>query len=120
MKKASLFLIFAVFSLFGDDSFISYKEYAKMLYKNPRGIGCNKCHGERGEGKIIAVYYIKDKTTKQKIKKELKSPSINNISKIEFFKSFKKKHKVMPTYFLTAKEIESLYYYIKNQNKGRK
>ncbi len=119
MKRSLFLLIFALF-IQADESFISDREYAKMLYKNPRGIGCDKCHGERGEGKIIAKYFIKKRDSKKKIAKELKAPKINNISKIEFFKSFKKRHKVMPTYFLTAKEIESLYYYIKNQKKGKK
>ena len=119
MKRCFLFLLFVSF-LNANDSFISDKEYAKMLYKNPRGIGCDKCHGERGEGKIIASYFVKRKDLKIKIKKEIKAPTINDISKIDFFKSFKIKHKVMPTYFLTIQEIESLYYYIKNQKKGRK
>ena len=42
--------------------FITKNEYAKMLYQNPRGIGCDKCHGSGGEGSVIAKY-------KKKIKK---------------------------------------------------
>jgi argininosuccinate synthase len=41
------------------ESFISNLEYGQMLYKNPRGIGCIKCHGDNGKGKLIATYRIR-------------------------------------------------------------
>jgi len=47
-----IFLILPIF-LLADESFISNLEYGEMLYKNPRGIGCIKCHGKNGKGKII-------------------------------------------------------------------
>ncbi len=115
MAKAIFANIFFLSVLWAEsDSFITDYEYAKMLYKNPRGIGCDKCHSEDGSGKIITYY--KNKKGKKLF---LKAPSIRDIDEKEFFKSFKKSHKVMPTYFLTQDEIESLYYYIKNQNKGK-
>ena len=97
---------FIVSKIFANDSFITNLEYAKMLYENPRGIGCNKCHGRYGEGKIIAKYKKKGKVY------YLKSPNINNISKEDFFKSFSSRHKIMPKYFLTYQEINSLYFYL--------
>jgi hypothetical protein len=95
--------------LFSQD-FITKMEYANMLYHNARGIGCHKCHGEKGEGKILARYKHRGK------KMVLDAPSINDISKEQFFRAFKVKHRVMPTYFLTDNEIETLYYYVTNTN----
>lgn len=108
------FMLLFVSNTFGNDSFITNMEYAKMLYKNPRGIGCNKCHGINGEGKILARYKEKGKTA------YLKSPNINSLSKEDFFKSFKKRHKIMPKYFLTYQEINSLYFYLQNIKKSKK
>ena len=78
-----------------------------MLYKNPRGVGCHKCHGLKGKGKLIATYKEKN------VQKELIAPNITNISKAKFEKIFKKNSfKTMPKYFLTKKEINMLYYYL--------
>lgn len=104
--KSFLFLSLVKCGMFADDSFITKQEYVKMLYKNPRGIGCDKCHGEKGNGTIIAKYKEKGKT------KELKAPKINHLSKKDFFMAFNKKHKIMPKYFLTYQEVESLFYYL--------
>ena len=65
--------------------FISKPEYAQMLYQNPRGIGCDKCHGKKGEGMIIAKYKHKGK------RKILEAPRINNLTKERFYKYFLKK-----------------------------
>ena len=110
MKITYLLLTFyTVAFCFLDNNFITQAEYAKMLYKNPRGIGCHKCHGKKGEGKIIAFYKSKG------VKKALGAPRINNISKKKFIEKFtKRKFKIMPSYYLTHDEIESLYYYLKN------
>lgn len=82
-----------------------------MLYSNPRGIGCNKCHGEKGEGTIISQYTLKGKTV------TLTAPDITNVSKERFFHALTTQHKVMPTYFLTWQEIDSLYYYVSSEVK---
>ncbi len=82
-----------------------------MLYANPRGIGCNKCHGERGEGSIISTYMHKGKQV------SLEAPNIATISKERFIQALSMPHKVMPTYFLTEREIESLYYYVSRRKK---
>jgi len=84
-------------------------EYAKMLYSNPRGIGCILCHGKRGEGSVIARY--KDKG----IQKELIAPAINALSKKSFYKAVKDSDSVMPKYFLTNNEIEVLYFYVTSE-----
>lgn len=36
-----------------NNSFITKYEYGKMLYNNPRGIGCNNCHGDDARGKNL-------------------------------------------------------------------
>ncbi len=94
-----------------DESFISNDEYAKMLYKNPRGIGCNKCHGENGEGKEISSYI----SGKNKI--SLIGPRINNLSMWQFKKALRKGKRLMPEYFLTDEEKAHLYYYLIKQNR---
>jgi hypothetical protein len=107
----------------GYESFITKYEYGEMLYKNPRGIGCIKCHREKGEGGYISSY--KDKKGKNHI---LSAPRINHLS-LEMFKDvlmrqkYRKKDKegkllkknrviFMPTYFLVEEEVESIHYYI--------
>ncbi len=112
MKVAFCFLIFNLL-LKADSSFITKMEYAKMLYQNPRGIGCDKCHGIKGNGKIIAKYIEKGKI------KYLRSPKINDLSKADFFKSFSISHKIMPKYFLTYQEINTLYQYLQNQKRKK-
>jgi len=85
-----------------------------MLYQNPRGIGCDKCHGIDGNGKIIAKYKEKGEI------KYLKSPKINNLPEEIFFKSFSTSHKIMPKYFLTYQEINTLYQYLQNRKKRKR
>jgi hypothetical protein len=81
--------------------------YGKMLYENPRGIKCIKCHGIYGQEKIISRYKHKG------IDKKLIAPAINNIS----FKKFRKKlyfrsKTIMPSYFFTDDEIRHIYNYL--------
>jgi len=115
MRK-TVFLIFFPFFLQGENSFITDYEYAKMLYENPRGIGCDKCHTKNAGGKKIASYY--DKKKKKTV--YIETPDIRELDKKSFFKAFKNNHSVMPTYFLTIEELESLYYYVQNQKKLKK
>ena len=103
-----------------DNSFITKKEYGAMLYKNPRGIGCHKCHGKIGQGMLIARYKHKDKKSNKIIEKSIIAPAINQVD-FETFKNIlmKKKNKSlsMPTYFLTLDELTSIHYYITNLDK---
>lgn len=105
MLKLIVFLFLPIF-LIASDSFITKYEYGKMLYKNPRGIGCNQCHGESGEGQIIATYKHKKEI------REIKAPPINSLEKDEFLAAFNKKNKIMPKYHLTEMELEALYEYL--------
>ncbi len=109
-----LILLLPVFLFAKTDWFITKLEYGKMLYNNPRGISCAKCHGENAQGKVIAKYYIKKK--KEKVLKILKAPDITNVSFEKFQKKlFHKQLSVMPKYdYLTNKEINAIYLYIQS------
>ncbi len=103
-------LVFLTFTLYGSDSFITKDEYAKMLYQSPRGVGCHKCHGLRGKGMVLGRYREGNLT------RVIKAPDITRLS----FKRFKEaltssKNRLMPHYFLTDKEIKTLYYYLKRE-----
>ena len=115
MRSVFLILLFCV-AIFGAD-FITKTEYAKMLYLNPRGIGCDKCHGAKGEGSLISKYKHFDKKANKTVDDELRAPKINDIE-FEIFKAALTKPKgVMPSYFLTDEETTILYEYITNQMK---
>jgi len=94
-----------------EDSFITESEYAQDLYKNPRGIGCNNCHGKNGEGMTISKYKEKGENM------ALKTKSIKDLSYEDFNKAFKKSKGVMPKYFLTKQEILTLYTFLHVEKK---
>ena len=102
-----------------DNSFITKKEYGAMLYKNPRGIGCHKCHGLKAQGLLIAKYKNRNKNN-QLIQKSIMAPAINTID-FDKFKSVlmqkRNRSSIMPTYFLTVDELISIHYYITNLDK---
>ncbi len=95
-------------------SFITDMEYASQLYKNPRGIGCQHCHGNNGEGKLIANYIHK------KEKKSFSGPVINKMSFAAFHQALNDRKRGMPRYFLTKKEVQALYLYLQENNKIEK
>jgi len=110
---AVLFIFISVFK--ADEGFLSNDEYAKMLYKNPRGIPCSSCHGERGEGGLLTSYIIQ--VNGEKVIKEIKAPRINNLDMKHFIKAFEKKKRYMPRYYLTDKELAYIYFYLIKQRK---
>jgi len=99
------------FCLIAKTSFITPMEYASQLYKNPRGIGCQKCHGDNGEGKIVATYIDKKK------KKVFRGSAINRMEYYKFYNALNRRNRGMPRYFLTTKEIEALYLYLHKNDK---
>ena len=115
MRFVFLILLFCV-AIFGAD-FITKTEYAKMLYLNPRGIGCDKCHGAKGEGSLISKYKHFDKKANKTVDDELRAPKINDIDFESFKAALTKPKGVMPSYFLTDEETTILYEYITNQMK---
>lgn len=107
-------ILFLANSLFCESTFITPMEYASSLYKNPRGIGCNKCHGENGEGKLIADYIHKGK------KKSFSAPAINTLSYPKFYKALSVRKNGMPRYFLVDSEVEALYRYLHRNDQKKK
>lgn len=99
------------FSLFAQTSFITPMEYASSLYKNPRGIGCQSCHGIAGEGRVVAKYEHKNE------KKSFGGPEINSMNFNDFFVALNMRKNGMPRYFLTQKEIQALYFYVQEKKK---
>jgi len=110
MRFFLLFILFTL-TLFGESTFITKQEYASSLYKNPRGIGCGHCHGENGEGKVIANYIHKKK------KRSFIGPQINNVDFRRFYAALTRSKKGMPRYYLTQREIEALYFYLHQNDK---
>jgi len=110
--KYILFLLLP-FTLFAKSTFITPMEYSSQLYENPRGIGCQKCHGENGEGMVIANYIHKNK------KKSFIGPQINNINFRAFDDALNERKIGMPKYFLTKQEIKALYFYLHRNDKKK-
>jgi len=113
------FLIFLTvpIMLFSNQKFMSDYEYGAMLYENPRGIGCVKCHGKKGKGELIGVYYTTNKKTKQRVKNEVIGSDITKKTLDEMIVSVNRTHDVMPTYSLTKDEVKAIYDYIDKKNR---
>ncbi|CAI6149037.1 MAG: hypothetical protein SPLUMA2_SPLUMAMAG2_00229 [uncultured Sulfurimonas sp.] len=111
--KSLLFLILPLY-LLATSSFITPTEYASQLYKNPRGIGCQKCHGDNGEGKLIAKYKHKG------MDRSFRAPKINTVNYNKFYRALNKRKNGMPRYFLTDKEIAALYLHLHKNDKKKK
>jgi mono/diheme cytochrome c family protein len=111
-----------------EDWFITNLEYGKMLFNNPRGISCAKCHGNKGEGKVITSY-VNSKGKKITIKtKPLKKLTFDYLKKVLFHKikikpilkknpdSPMKYINIMPKYdYLTDSEIKAILQYLKSK-----
>jgi mono/diheme cytochrome c family protein len=110
--KYILFLIIPI-TIFAASNFITPREYSSQLYKNPRGISCGLCHGDNGEGKVIAKYVHRKK------QKSFLGPSINNISYNKFHNALNTRKRGMPRYYLTSKEIRALYFYLHRNDKKK-
>ncbi|MCI6989340.1 MAG: cytochrome c [Campylobacter sp.] len=94
--------------------FITNSEYGAMLYKNPRGIGCDNCHAKNGSGSVIASY--KDIKKGEVVNKELIAPDIRTISPQSLADAINEPKSIMPKYFLTVDEIWAIYYFLQSQN----
>ncbi len=107
-------LLVCIFFVYGED-FISEYEYGQMLYKNPRGVSCAKCHGDLGEGSFIASFINNDG-----IEEKFYGPDIRKLDLPTFKKAISKGGKIMPKFYLTNKEIEAIFKYIKIVNNYEK
>jgi len=113
MKTKILLVAVFPFLLSAQEDFISHYEYGEMLYANPRGVSCSECHGDSGEGKTIVEY--RDIHGKQ----SLKGSDIRKKSLKDMILAMNTYHKIMPRYYLTDKEIEAIYDYLKSKNNMR-
>jgi hypothetical protein len=95
-----------------DYSFITKYEYGQMLFENPRGIGCVKCHGQKAQGSLIAQYKDRKGDIKQIVAPQIKGISWEKFQKVLSAKE--NKSLVMPTYFLTKEELVSIHFYLNN------
>jgi len=109
MKAIILVLIFSL--TVSAEDFISDFEYGQMLYANPRGVSCVPCHGSTGKGKKIVSY----KNSKNK-KVTISGPDITGNTLEEISSSIREGKGVMPRYFLTDEEVETIYKYIQKVN----
>ncbi len=108
-------VLFLPLFLYAKSSFITPLEYSSSLYKNPRGIGCYHCHGENGEGRVVAQYIHEKK------KKSFSGPKINSLSYNQFRRALNSSKNGMPRYYFTTDEIKALYFYLqqkKVENEG--
>ncbi|HEX5329123.1 cytochrome c [Sulfuricurvum sp.] len=101
-----VFLLFLTFTLSYGESFITKEEYAAGLYHNPRGVGCQLCHGEEGEGKLIAHYRDEGE------KKVFAGKPLRKLPFRDFYLKLNSRIVGMPRYYLTDTEIQTLYYYL--------
>lgn len=95
----------------GDEDFISHYEYGQMLYTNPRGVSCVECHGEAGEGKVIAEF--RDIHGQEQIM----GPDIRNKTLEEMIRALNSYNDIMPRYYLTDEEIKAIYDFLKEKSK---
>lgn len=105
-----LFLLFVTVAGVGED-FITDFEYGQMLYRDPHGASCAACHGDTGSGKIIAAY-----TDRQGQIRTIRGPDIRHATLEQIRQSVRKGSGVMPRYFLTDKEIQTLHAYLQEVN----
>ncbi|NPA55449.1 MAG: cytochrome c [Epsilonproteobacteria bacterium] len=100
--------------------FITNLEYGKMLYQNPRGIGCIKCHAKYGHGRLVAKYRDKNgnlvKLVAPDITKTKWETFYVRLKYSKIFKNHKLKkinYSFMPKYdYLVDEEIQAIYHYL--------
>lgn len=114
MRNVIVMLFIFVMLVDAKEFFITKDEYAKMLYENPRGISCAKCHGQKGQGLVIATY------KENGITKKLQTQPIYQLDYNTFKKGIKEAKGIMPKYYLTQKEIAALYYHLQSINRTKK
>ncbi len=111
------FILSFLYSEEQDNLFITKFEYGAMLYKNPRGIGCNKCHANGKKTIQLAKYQKLNKQNNKLENINIMVPPINIVTFQQFktkLTADKRDSLIMPTYFLTQDELKSIYFYIKN------
>lgn len=96
------------------EDFINKFEYGEMLYKNPRGVSCEGCHGVYGEGKKMGRFI------KNKKEINITAPNISKVSVEQIKKSMSVRRSIMPSYFLTDSELDAIVYYLHRLHEQKK
>ena len=81
-----------------------------MLYKNPRGVSCEGCHGPKGEGQKMG------RLIRGKKEINITAPDIKKTTIEQIRKSMNVKKSIMPSYFLTDSELDAIVFYIRKKN----
>ncbi len=111
----NIFILLIAFASASAEDFISKFEYGQMLYNNPRGVSCASCHGETGEGKHIASYKSREGKTIDVVGSDIRSSTLEELRKAVLHGKG-----LMPRYFLTDEEVETIYSYLKELNSPTK
>jgi hypothetical protein len=106
-----LFPIFLFSETAEKELFISYPEYAKMLYFEPKGPSCVYCHGEKGRVNK-KIRYISKKSKYSRTFKYIDIKPIYQMKYKDFAKKMDSSLNFMPSYFLTESEIKAIYSYL--------
>jgi mono/diheme cytochrome c family protein len=109
-----LIYISGLISWISAEDFITKFEYGQMLYRDPHGASCAACHGETGAGKLVAEY-----TNKEGARVILQGPDIRHATIEQIRHSITRSRGIMPRYFLTDKEISTIYAYLQKVNKTK-
>jgi len=113
LKIWFILIVSTIYAL--SEDFISEFEYGQMLYKDPRGVSCASCHADLGEGAFIASFKNKDG-----LEIKFNGPDIRALDINSFKKAISKGGRIMPKYYLTKKEVEAIFKYIKIVNNYEK
>ena len=113
LRYLSVLLSIAV-CIHADEDFISDYEYGQMLYLYPRGVSCVECHGDAGEGKVIAEF--RDIHGAEQII----GPDIRTKTLVEMQEALNAYHKIMPRYYLTDEEVKAIYDFLQEKNRRKK
>jgi len=119
LSRAILFIsLFTTIIQANSDDFLTNYEYATMLYFEPRGISCAKCHGENGR-RVDNIRYTKHyPDNRQRPKRRIvKIKPIYNIALKNFNSAVRsQKKRFMPTYKLSNPEIRLIHFYLQKSN----
>ncbi len=94
--------------------FLTEFEYAQMLYKEPRGISCVRCHGEKGE-QVFQIDYVAFYKQRE-YQKEIVVDPIHLLPFEKFRAGVMRSGRFMPTYRLSNFEIKTIYRYLQKIN----
>ena len=112
MRYTALLLLLS--AALAEETFTTQFEYGKMLYENPRGIGCHHCHGPEGQGQEVARYQ-----NKKGMQQIIQGGAIHSLSIEQFKHALEDSTRIMPRYYLTDTEIRAIHLYLQKMRDFR-